>query len=693
MRKKKKELRDYLAQKSRAHIERIENIVSDYWATGDPIHPWFTLHGPRHCEQVEKNANYVLGPEHSNVISLEKFLDNDQTFFLLAAIWLHDVGMIVPPTKVEKDSATEQDINVADLIRRQHHIRSEQYVIKNADILGLDSYQASIIGRVCLGHRQTDLTDKESFPETYPNQQFLAAVLRLADELDISWERTPEPLMRLKWSEMDDIARWHWLKHWCIPKIIHQHYFSMDESPPILRLAFDVTVRVPDHRFISPFREEILRPIRRTLIDEGLQVILRNKQLDMDLAGFRCSYHYVNPELDNGVYLMECFETALVPRLPMSKKVEELLIRIRRDFGGEAGGLLFRQCQRLLIAAAPIADVAVQTNEALEEFLLEISVADSSTSAQKARSIFREKLVLLKNVRNGELNNEGTLVEGASHELMSEWENTGNLAWRLAGLMKGEPAERLSQLNHLLTWLGTTASNLAGWIVKNETDERLKETAMRRLCQYAKERLVSCFEIALIASKDENSRIRVMAAQALGYLNGPGARVRLSEMAEGDIDGEVRRSAIEALKHLAGDGHEEDMLFTGKHVAIIESDQYFISSIVDELKKRNCKTVVYTNYEDAKEELRRSLPDIIICELCRFNEFNKKEDRSMGELVGRFIRNELNTHVPIIATGISDPEEYSMELVGLCARYIKKPCTVEHIIRTIYSELDTSTEN
>src|SRR5208282_6343548 len=108
-----------------------------------------------------------------------------ELFFLIIAAWIHDWGMV---GKREED---------AKLIREEHHIRTEMNLEKMHDSINLSEHEARIIGRICKGHRKIDLStidyDDVVFGQNNKiRQRFLAALLRIADECDITHNRTPE---------------------------------------------------------------------------------------------------------------------------------------------------------------------------------------------------------------------------------------------------------------------------------------------------------------------------------------------------------------------------------------------------------------------------------------------------------------------------------------------------------------------
>lgn len=141
--------------------------------------PYYTPHDFHHSVTVEENLNWII-PD-----SIKESLNIYEIFFLICAAWLHDWGMI---GKKGED---------ANEIRENHHIRTEAYLESMHDKVGLSLHEGRIVGRICKGHRKVDLHSLE-YEDMIIGQskrirtRFLSALLRIADETDITHSRTPE---------------------------------------------------------------------------------------------------------------------------------------------------------------------------------------------------------------------------------------------------------------------------------------------------------------------------------------------------------------------------------------------------------------------------------------------------------------------------------------------------------------------
>ncbi|MFQ5821430.1 MAG: hypothetical protein ACE5I5_15710 [Candidatus Heimdallarchaeota archaeon] len=141
--------------------------------------PYYTPHDFSHSLNVEENLNWLI-PD-----PIKEQMNFHEIFFLLIAAWMHDWGLVGEPGE---DPET---------IRENHHIRTERNFEEKYNKFGLSEHEGRIVGRICRGHRKEDLRLKDF--EDYVlgsnvriRRRFLAAILRIADECDITHNRTPE---------------------------------------------------------------------------------------------------------------------------------------------------------------------------------------------------------------------------------------------------------------------------------------------------------------------------------------------------------------------------------------------------------------------------------------------------------------------------------------------------------------------
>jgi len=173
--------------------------------------PNYTLHDITHSERILGYLNLII-PD-----SLKERLNPYEIYFLVASVYLHDIGRVNFPELFKGEVFEEKGIR--DYIGENHHLRSEEFIVKNFKDLAIeDEHQAMIIGRICRGHRKENLHDNQLFKpdkmyKSYPiNVPLLAAFLRIADELDLTFERAPLTIYE-HIPPRDTISKEEWKKH------------------------------------------------------------------------------------------------------------------------------------------------------------------------------------------------------------------------------------------------------------------------------------------------------------------------------------------------------------------------------------------------------------------------------------------------------------------------------------------------
>lgn len=158
--------------------------------------PDFTDHTVLHTLDILELCNGLIGSQ------LER-LTAEELYVLLMGALFHDVGMGVSVSDFEEFRAVlgfpgpADDTARAWAVRDHHQELSGLYLEKYWRMLDFpnEAYAKATI-QVCRGHRKTDLMDETGYPprfEVEPGRTvclpYLAALICLADELDISVER------------------------------------------------------------------------------------------------------------------------------------------------------------------------------------------------------------------------------------------------------------------------------------------------------------------------------------------------------------------------------------------------------------------------------------------------------------------------------------------------------------------------
>ena len=195
-------------------------MLSQYQST----FPEYTDHSTLHTVEIIDCCNMLIGEQIDRLTA-------DDLYVLLMGALFHDVGMGIS----EKDFYSYYRENVSDtqaafskeelqaLIRKTHHELSGWFLEKHWQIFDIPSeaYTRAIM-QVCRGHRKVDLFDEKAFPKAFAVADgrtvalpYLAALIRLADELDVACSRNSaflyEPML-IKNEE----SRMEFFKHQCV---------------------------------------------------------------------------------------------------------------------------------------------------------------------------------------------------------------------------------------------------------------------------------------------------------------------------------------------------------------------------------------------------------------------------------------------------------------------------------------------
>ena len=175
-----------------------QNILSKYKL----IFPEYTDHSEFHTLNVIDSCNRTIGESQINK------LNADEIYILLVSCFLHDVGMGVSESDYEEFKkildtddffGKNPDATKADFIRKNHNEFSALFIEKYHDLFDIPSKEHLFaIKQTVRGHRKTDLYNEKEYPAELklPNgnivhMPYLAALVRLADEVDVVASRNP----------------------------------------------------------------------------------------------------------------------------------------------------------------------------------------------------------------------------------------------------------------------------------------------------------------------------------------------------------------------------------------------------------------------------------------------------------------------------------------------------------------------
>ena len=164
--------------------------------------PSFTDHSILHSLNVLSYCNRIVGS--GGAAALTPW----ESYVLIMSCYLHDIGMgimdrdyrafvgqVVPRTWLDAHPGADE----ADVVRAFHNEFSGCMIRKYAELFEIPEAYVFPIVQVSRGHRKTDLFDPREYPiltgKGGPLRlPYLAAVLRLADELDWARDRNPDLL-------------------------------------------------------------------------------------------------------------------------------------------------------------------------------------------------------------------------------------------------------------------------------------------------------------------------------------------------------------------------------------------------------------------------------------------------------------------------------------------------------------------
>jgi molecular chaperone HtpG len=218
--KKLKELNTNLFGKLNETKEEVKLLLNQYIKN----FPDYTDHSIHHTEEVFEIVSEVLTD-----LEIDN-LNEDEIYILSMASYLHDIGMCIPEEKIKEIADTEELVRERELhpeisrekyLRDHHHTLSKKFILEEWESLKIPNEKyAEAIALVSEGHRVVDIGNPDIFKPKYTVRNgrnfvclpYLAAVLRIADELDITNIRTPSLLTKYYMPENEKSVL-EWNKH------------------------------------------------------------------------------------------------------------------------------------------------------------------------------------------------------------------------------------------------------------------------------------------------------------------------------------------------------------------------------------------------------------------------------------------------------------------------------------------------
>lgn len=217
--KRLKELDPNLHSRFTDTVLAIQQILNNYQL----IFPDYTDHTVLHSLNVIEFCNQILGEQ------LLK-LNADEIYCLLLGCYFHDTGMGITLKDYEEFSKnidfgdyfdTHPKDNLPDIIRSFHNEYSGQFIRKYARFFEFPSEEHMFaIIQISRGHRKTNLLDENEYPSQLILSNngnkiclpYLAALIRLADEIDVTAARNSHAIYDLS-KIKDEIDLIEFMKH------------------------------------------------------------------------------------------------------------------------------------------------------------------------------------------------------------------------------------------------------------------------------------------------------------------------------------------------------------------------------------------------------------------------------------------------------------------------------------------------
>ena len=256
---------------------------NEYSQAGE--HLVFTPHGLSHVSAVEQNYDWLLSP--ADVSNLNPY----EAFCLLVATFFHDSQM-VPRLAGGEERA-----------RTRHAREAEAFLLKNRDLLGLNTGEAVAIAQIIKGHHVeslNEITRDIAIRADLVNLRKIAAILSLADICHADFGRAPQIVLRhLK---MNDYNASHWRRHLQISGITRRGS-SIVLSAVIFTEDGESAVR--DYKDRIQQQLELIKPYFHSELSQISGVDLQLQKLDSPLdvpLRFRADADAIVRILTAGVY-------------------------------------------------------------------------------------------------------------------------------------------------------------------------------------------------------------------------------------------------------------------------------------------------------------------------------------------------------------------------------------------------------
>lgn len=240
-------------------VDAVRRCAVAIWQT--PQLTYFTDHTVRHSDRIIRLLDSMCG-------LLREPLNEDEAYVLLCAAYLHDIGMQWPACldseavratcTPEMVAAARNDDNRRDeIIRDCHHLLSEEWIKSDRNRCSLEDEFVDEVLLVIRGHRKENVAQYSDATKgsALMRVRLLAALLRVADELDLDYRRVNLDI--LEKCDISDQSKAHWWKCHYVESV------DVDEHGRV-RVRF---------KFSTRDQEEVSRIIPRLVLGDLLKKV------------------------------------------------------------------------------------------------------------------------------------------------------------------------------------------------------------------------------------------------------------------------------------------------------------------------------------------------------------------------------------------------------------------------------------
>lgn len=277
----------------KAILTAIRSHCASIWSSGLWVHPQSVIHGDGHSAAIIKVLERILEP----YMAMRSCLNEGEILILLSAALAHDVGYL-PMEPAE--------IYDFDYARANHPERSQKYISDNVQVF--NDRAGPLIGLCARGHRDVpmkkDEYDDKMLGDDNIRLQFLTALLRLADELDLSVDRAPKPFydqIKQYYGKLSDFTILQWMRHYYTEGIRIVH--SVKDGT--LHIRFSIFSYIPTKEYETYVVEPwIVGPIKRAILDTYDALARESIILETDV-GYQTIVNPAKEQLPSDLFLRQ----------------------------------------------------------------------------------------------------------------------------------------------------------------------------------------------------------------------------------------------------------------------------------------------------------------------------------------------------------------------------------------------------